>query len=217
MKAFIFAAGLGTRLRPLTLDKPKALVPVAGRTMLERTITTLKEAGFSDFVINVHHFADQIEDYLKANDNFACNITISDEREMLLDTGGAIAAAHELIGDEPFLIHNVDIVSNLDIRTFVETGLGNSLAKVVASDRPSSRRLLFDAEGRLCGWKNLTTSEVRGPAAGALEMVKDSLAFSGIHLVSPGIFALMEGWPQRFSIIDFYLSLPPPSMSRPRK
>lgn len=206
MKAFIFAAGLGTRLRPLTLDRPKALVEVAGKTMLERTFTTLKEAGFSDFVVNVHHFADQIVDYLAANDNFGCNVAISDEREMLLDTGGAVKAARELLGDEPFLVHNVDIISNLDIRSFVEEGLEGALSKVVVSDRQSSRKLLFDADDCLCGWLNINTGEVKGPAASKPELVARELAFAGIHLLSPEVFSLMESWPAKFSIIDFYLA-----------
>ncbi|MBO7585237.1 MAG: nucleotidyltransferase family protein, partial [Bacteroidales bacterium] len=207
MKAFIFAAGLGTRLRPLTLDKPKALVEVAGKTMLERTFTTLKEAGFTDFVVNVHHFADQITDYLAANDNFGCNVAISDERDMLRDTGGAVKAARELLGDEPFLIHNVDIISNLDIRGFVSGGLDGALARLVVSSRQSSRKLLFDEDDCLCGWLNISNGEVRGPAAQTPEMVRSILAFSGIHFLSPEVFSLMESWPDKFSIIDFYLSV----------
>ncbi|MBO7372513.1 MAG: NTP transferase domain-containing protein, partial [Bacteroidales bacterium] len=207
MKAFIFAAGLGTRLRPLTLDKPKALVEVAGKTMLERTFTTLKEAGFTDFVVNVHHFADQITDYLAANDNFGCNVAISDERDMLRDTGGAVKAARELLGDEPFLIHNVDIISNLDIRGFVSGGLDGALARLVVSSRQSSRKLLFDEDDCLCGWLNISNGEVRGPAAQTPEMVRSILAFSGIHFLSPEDFSLMESWPDKFSIIDFYLSV----------
>ena len=206
MKAFIFAAGLGTRLRPLTLNKPKALVEVGGKTMLERTISTLKDAGFSDFVINVHHFADKIERYLAENDNFGCNIAISDERAMLLDTGGAIASARRILGDEPFLVHNVDIVSNLDIRSFVDGGLDGALARLVVSDRPSSRKLLFDEDDCLCGWLNTKTGEVRGPASVTPEIVRDILAFSGIHMLSPEVFDLMAGWPAKFSIIDFYLA-----------
>ncbi|MBP5302580.1 MAG: nucleotidyltransferase family protein [Bacteroidales bacterium] len=206
MKAFIFAAGLGTRLRPLTLDRPKALVEVGGKTMLERTITTLKDAGFSDFVVNVHHFADKIESYLAENDNFGCNISISDERALLLDTGGAVAAARRLLGDEPFLVHNVDIMSNLDIRGFVDEGLDGALARLVVSDRPSSRKLLFDEDDCLCGWLNTKTGEVRGPAAETPEIVRNILAFSGIHMISPEVFDLMAGWPAKFSIIDFYLA-----------
>ena len=206
MKAFIFAAGLGTRLRPLTLDKPKALVEVGGKTMLERTINTLKDAGFSDFVVNVHHFADKIESYLAENDNFGCNISISDERALLLDTGGAVAAARRLLGDEPFLIHNVDIMSNLDIRGFVDEGLDGALARLVVSDRPSSRKLLFDEDDCLCGWLNVKTGEVRGPAAETPEIVRNILAFSGIHIISPEVFDLMASWPAKFSIIDFYLA-----------
>lgn len=206
MKAFIFAAGLGTRLRPLTLDRPKALVEVAGKTLLERTFGTLKEAGFTDFVVNVHHFAGQIVDYLAANDYFGCNVAISDEREMLLDTGGAVKAARQLLGDEPFLVHNVDIISNLDIRSFVAGGLDGALAKLVVSDRPSGRKLLFDAENYLCGWHNVKTGETRGLAASEPELVSRELAFSGIHLLSPEVFGLMERWPAKFSIIDFYLA-----------
>ena len=207
MKAFIFAAGLGTRLRPLTLDRPKALVEVAGKTMLERTFDTLKEAGFTDFVVNVHHFADQIVDYLAEHDNFGCDVAISDESALLLDTGGAIAAARDLLGDEPFLVHNVDIISNLDIRSFVEEGLDGALARLVVSDRQSSRKLLFDADDCLCGWINLRTSEMKGPASARPELAVRELAFSGIHLISPEVFCLMEKWPARFSIIDFYLAM----------
>lgn len=207
MKAFIFAAGLGTRLRPLTLDRPKALVEVAGKTMLERTFDTLKEAGFTDFVVNVHHFADQIVEYLEKHGNFGCNVAISDERALLLDTGGAIAAARDLLGDKPFLVHNVDIVSNLDIRSFVSEGLDGALARLVVSDRQSSRKLLFNAEDCLCGWHNLKTGETKGPAVSEPEIVSRELAFSGIHMISPEVFDLMEKWPARFSIIDFYLAM----------
>ena len=120
--------------------------------------------------------------------------------------GGAIASARRLLGDEPFLVHNVDIVSNLDIRSFVAEGLDGALAKLVVSDRQSSRKLLFDEEDCLCGWVNIKTGEVRGPASITPEICRSILAFSGIHMLSPEVFDLMAGWPDKFSIIDFYLA-----------
>jgi NDP-sugar pyrophosphorylase family protein len=126
---------------------------------------------------------------------------------MLRDTGGAVKAARNLLGDEPFLIHNVDIISNLDIRGFVASGLDGALAKLVVSSRQSSRKLLFDEDDCLCGWLNISNGEVRGPAEQTPEMVRSILAFSGIHILSPEVFSLMESWPDKFSIIDFYLSV----------
>lgn len=208
MKAMIFAAGLGTRLKPITDTLPKALVPIAGKTLLEHTILKLKSSGFTDIVINVHHFAGQIIDFLKANNNFGVNISISDESEMLLETGGGIRKAAPLLGSEPFLIHNVDIVSNIDLRHLynehIKTGAD---ATLLVSKRNSLRALLFDASGNLAAWKNLNTGEVKTPYK-SLDF--DSLkeyAFSGIHVFSPSLFPLMENYPDKFPIMDFYLDV----------
>lgn len=208
MKAMIFAAGLGTRLKPITDTLPKALVPIAGKTLLEHTILKLKSSGFTDIVINVHHFAGQIIDFLKANNNFGVNISISDESKMLLETGGGIRKAAPLLGSEPFLIHNVDIISNVDLKSLFESHLAsNADATLLVSKRNSLRALLFDASGNLAAWKNLNTGEVKTPYK-SLDF--DSLkeyAFSGIHVFSPSLFPLMENYPDKFPIMDFYLDV----------
>ena len=163
MKAMIFAAGLGTRLKPLTDNKPKALVEVGGKTMLELVILKLKEAGFNEIVINIHHFGQQIIDYLKANNNFGLTIHISDERDYLLDTGGGIKKATPfLMGNEPFLVHNVDIFSNVDLRQLYENHLkSGATATLLVSQRKTARHLLFNKENKLCGWHNNETGEVK--------------------------------------------------------
>lgn len=163
MRAMIFAAGLGTRLKPLTDTMPKAIVPVAGKPMLEHVITKLKSSGFDDIIINIHHFGEQIIDFLQANNNFGVNIRISDEREMLLDTGGGIKRALELFPtDEPVLIHNVDILSDVDLNALYGFHLrsGND-ATLMVSERKTSRYLIFDKEDRLCGWINKGSGETK--------------------------------------------------------
>lgn len=209
MKAFIPAAGLGSRLRPLTDDKPKALVEVGGMTMLERTIRNLAQGGFRNFVVNVHHFGDQIIDYLAANDNFGYDIKISDERDMLRDTGGALKHAAPLLkGEGKFLIHNVDIVSNLDIPWFVGRSLvSDADATLLVSDRQTSRYLLFDDKDLLVGWTNIKTGEVKTPFKDLRPDDCKKKAFAGIHVFSAGMLSLMPAWPDKFSIIDFYLKL----------
>ena len=209
MKALILAAGLGTRLRPLTDSRPKALVEVCGKTMLERTIFTLAGAGISDFVVNVHHFAPMIVDFLEAHDNFGFNIEISDESDLLRNTGGAILhAAPYLAKEELFLVHNVDIMSNLDIAWLKGVAASSgALATLAVSCRKTSRYLLCDEKGMLMGWTNLTTQEVKSPYAN-LDVTKcRKVAFSGIHFVSGKIFDLMAGRPQVFSVIDLYLDI----------
>ena len=163
MKAMIFAAGLGTRLKPLTDNTPKALLPIRGKPMLEHVILQLKNAGFDQIAINIHHLGDQIIDFLAANNNFGIQIYISDERDYLLDTGGGIKhAAPFLQGDEPFLIHNVDIISNIDLRALYNHHLEtNPLATLLVSKRKTSRYLLFNKENKLCGWRNRETGEVK--------------------------------------------------------
>jgi len=207
MKALILAAGLGSRLRPLTDDKPKALVNVGGMTMLERTIRNLASAGFRDFVVNVHHFGDKIIDYLAEHDNFGYNIEISDERDLLLDTGGAIKHAAPFLKDEcKFLIHNVDIVSNLDVPLFIGRSLASDAeATLLVSERKTSRYLLFDDQDLLVGWTNVTTGEVKTPYRGLSVDGCRKRAFSGIHVFATSLIPLMSSLPDKFSIIDFYL------------
>ena len=193
-QAMIFAAGLGTRLKPLTNTMPKALVRVGGQPLLWHVIMKLKAAGYERIVVNVHHFAQQIIDYLQANNNFGIDIRISDETGGLLETGGGIKKALPHFDPEaPILIHNVDILSNLDLNTLpVDTPL------LVVSSRPTKRYLQFDDSMRLVGWKNIETGEVKGREG-------HPLAFSGIHVFHPSLAPLLADWPERFPIMDFYL------------
>ena len=209
MKALILAAGLGTRLRPLTDNKPKALVEVAGMTLLERTIRYLAAAGFRQFVVNVHYFAQQIVDYLAEHDNFGYDIKISDESDLLRDTGGAVRHAAPLLkGEYKFLIHNVDIVSNLDMPWFVGRSLvSDADATLLVSERSSSRYLLFDDNDLLVGWTNVVTGEVKTPYRDLRLEDCRKKAFSGIHTLSAGMLSLMQAWPEKFSIVDFYLKV----------
>jgi NDP-sugar pyrophosphorylase family protein len=206
MKAMVLAAGLGTRLRPLTNDRPKALVEIAGRSMLEITIERLKQAGVSEVIVNVHHFADKVVEYLKTHGNFGVRIEVSRE-DVLLDTGGGLKKAGWFFleggGDEPFILHNVDVLSTIDLRRMVEFHRGRgALATLAVQDRGTSRYLLFDDEGKLCGRR------LRGKSD---EMVRSAvstqpLAFCGIHVISPRLLGMMteDG---AFSIIDAYLRL----------
>lgn len=208
MKAMIFAAGLGTRLKPLTDHMPKALVPVAGRPMLEHVILKLKAAGFNELVINIHHFGEQILDFLRANQNFGLTIHISDERDCLLDTGGGIRKAEPFFrGNEPFLVHNVDILSDTDLKALYEyhRQSGND-ATLLASRRKTVRYLLFDDEKRLCGWINKDTLQTKPEGFAYNPDHHHEYAFSGIHVISPSLFHYMdERWTGKFSIMDFYL------------
>ena len=208
MKAMIFAAGLGTRLKPLTDHMPKAPVPVAGRPMLEHVILKLKAAGFNELVINIHHFGEQILDFLRANQNFGLTIHISDERDCLLDTGGGIRKAEPFFrGNEPFLVHNVDILSDTDLKALYEyhRQSGND-ATLLASRRKTIRYLLFDDEKRLCGWINKDTLQTKPEGFAYNPEHHHEYAFSGIHVISPSLFHYMdERWTGKFSIMDFYL------------
>ncbi len=208
MKAMIFAAGLGTRLKPLTDHMPKALVPVAGRPMLEHVILKLKVAGFNELVINIHHFGEQILDFLRANQNFGLTIHISDERDCLLNTGGGIRKAEPFFrGNEPFLVHNVDILSDTDLKALYEyhRQSGND-ATLLASRRKTVRYLLFDDEKRLCGWINKDTLQTKPEGFAYNPEHHREYAFSGIHVISPSLFHYMdERWTGKFSIMDFYL------------
>ena len=209
MKAMVLAAGLGTRLRPLTDDRPKALVEVAGRTLLEITLARLRASGVSGVIVNTHHFAEMIQDYLNAHGNFGMRIEVSREEE-LLDTGGGLKkAAHFFLnagGDlqEPFILHNVDVLSTIDLGRMVRFHAERqALATLAVQDRETSRYLLFDGENQLCGRRagRDGTPELVRPAA---EM--RALAFSGIHVISPLIFSKMKE-NGAFSIITAYLNL----------
>ena len=218
MKAMIFAAGLGTRLKPLTDTMPKALVPVCGQPLLYHVLTKLVKAGYDDVIVNVHHFPDQIIDYLCVHD-FGARITISDERDFLRETGGGIKHVRPLLDsttppsaplrmtNEPFLVHNVDIISNLDLRWLREQHREDAVATVVVSERETQRYLLFDEDGRLKGWTNVKTGEVRSPYPDIDPAKLRKLAFAGIHLMSPAIFDAFDqlGFGDRFSIMDFYI------------
>ncbi len=209
MKAMIFAAGLGTRLKPLTDVMPKALVPVEGKPLLWHTIQKLKNSGFDELIINVHHFAEQIIDYVKINNYFDIRIEFSDERDQLLDTGGGIKKASWFFDEgKPFLIHNVDILSNLDLRNLYNHFTENDAdACVVVSQRKTERYLLFDERSILRGWVNKKTGAVKSPILNFDPTHFNEYAFSGIHMLSPAILELMDSFPDKFSIIDFYISI----------
>lgn len=229
MKAMIFAAGLGTRLKPITDTIPKALLPLNGKTLLQYQIEKLKSAGITDIVINVHHFADQIINYLAQNNNFGCNILISDECDQLLDTGGGLLKAaplllgmqafdednlnyYDLSNNESILVCNVDILSNIDLPTLLSSHSPSDYATLVVSQRETQRYLLFDQVQRLIGWTNIATGEVK-PQGVPAETVTTAqrLAFSGMQVVSPKIFPIIDlirgckG--KKFSMIDVYLAI----------
>lgn len=222
MKAMIFAAGLGTRLKPLTDTLPKALVPLAGKTLLQWQIEKLKTAGITDIVINVHHFSDMIINYLHNNENFGCRIAVSDERDMLLETGGGLRKAEALLrsgvqefrsSGEGILVCNVDILSNIDIPTLLNAYNPDEMGVVVVSERDTQRYLLFDDNNCLCGWTNIATGEVRGPISNNQYPIANprSLAFSGMQVLNPRIFEAMDKVVaekgEKFSLIDLYLSI----------
>ena len=211
MKAMIFAAGLGSRLKPLTDTMPKALVPVAGCPMLEHVILKLKASGFTEIVINIHHFGEQIIDFLKTNNDFGLTIHISDDRDRLLDTGGGIRKARLFFENsgEPFLVHNVDILSDMNLKELYDFHMqSGSVATLLASRRTTSRYLLFDTERKLRGWINKDTGQVKPEGFHYDESLYREYAFSGIHVFSPAVFRLMEAprWEGKFSIMDFYLA-----------
>lgn len=215
MKALIFAAGLGTRLKPITDTLPKALVPVCGKPLIEHVARKLKASGVESAVVNVHHFADMIEEWADGQDIMP--MEVSDEREMLLETGGGVLHARPYLeGCGHFLIHNVDIISDLDIGWLASRIRPDAMATLLVSDRVTSRYLLFDPETmRLKGWTNVSTGEVRSPYAD-LDVAKcRRLAFSGIHIMSDTVFEALEEYAEshgldsrnpRFPIMDFYIS-----------
>jgi len=227
MKAFILSAGLGTRLKPMTEKIPKALVEINGKPLLQSLIENLKQQGCTDFVVNVHHFADLVIDFLNANQNFGVNIEISDERETLLDTGGAVLNAKTFLENEPFfLVHNVDILSDIDLNKMAKHHVkSGALATLAVRDRDSGRKFLFDENLCLRGWQNTKTGEYRhcgldpqshnhseGIPAFAGMTVKETherrtpLAFSGIHIISSEVFKHINQQ-GKFSIIETYLDL----------
>lgn len=210
MKALVFAAGLGTRLRPITDHMPKALVPVAGVPMLERVIKKLSAQGCHSFVVNVHHFASQIEDFLRDNGNFGLPIAVSEELDEPLETGGGIKHAAQLLHSENgrFLVHNADILSTLDVGWFIGHDCPGTLATLLVRDAPADRCLLFDDDMRLTGWTNVKTGEVKSPYLPDYDpSAYHKYSFCGIHIVSEDVFPAMASWPDKFSIIDFYLSM----------
>lgn len=206
MKAMIFAAGLGTRLLDETSDKPKALVEVGGKTLLQHTIEKLRNEGITEIVVNIHHFPEKIKTFLKDND-FGVRIYISDESEKLLDTGGGLKkAAAFLTGNEPILIHNVDIVSNLSLKKPAEFHeKSGALATLAVRKRQTQRCLKFDADNRLVGWINKNNGETKISVRENFETAAE-MAFSGIHIVQPEILKLMPK-EDKFSIIDLYIEL----------
>ena len=203
-QAMVFDAGLGTRLKPITDTMPKALVRVGDKPLLWHVVMKLKAAGYERIVINVHHFAQQIVDYVTLNHCFDMDIRISDETAGLLETGGGIRKALPLFDqNSPILIHNVDILSNLDFNELVPENAPDAM--LVVSSRKTKRYLLFDEEMILDGWMNIETGMVRSPYKGLDPHQSKQLAFSGIHIIWPRVFPLLEAMPERFGIIDFYL------------
>lgn len=208
MKAMVFAAGLGTRLRPLTDSIPKALVSVDGIPMLQRVMCSLRDAGFSEVVINTHHKADQIEEFLSANEDFGVKISLSKELERPLETGGGIRRAAALLrGEGPFLVHNVDILSNVPLGVLARRHEEGDLATLLLREpNPADNRfLLFDSQMCLRAWINTTTGEVKGPKGLDISSLR-RFSFCGIHILSEEVLGLMQTWPEAFSVIDFYLA-----------
>ena len=205
MVGMIFAAGLGTRLKPLTDTMPKALVPLAGKPLLQWQVEKLRDAGITDILVNVHHFPDMIIDTIRVNEGWGCSITVSDERDLLLDTGGGLRKAVTGYGlqvtGEPILACNVDILSNIDIKELVRAYEQAGVSQLVVSERSTQRYLCFDAQNTLCGWTNIKTGELKGHDG-------RHLAFSGMQILSPETLSHLQDMPQeKFSLIDFYLQV----------
>ena len=218
MKCLIFAAGLGTRLKPLTDTMPKALVPVGGMPLIEHVTRKLKASGIDEAVVNVHHFADMVQQWAENQD--IIGMKVSDERQLLLETGGGVLHARPFLeGCGKFLIHNVDILSDLDIRWFESCVKEEALATLLVSERNTSRYLLFNPDTmQLVGWTNVNTGEVKSPYPDLDPSECVKLAFSGIHILSDRIFDVLEAYARakgfyeeydtpRFPIMDFYLSV----------
>lgn len=216
MKGLIFAAGLGTRLKPLTDTMPKALVPLAGKPLLQWQVEKLRDAGITEIIVNVHHFPDMIIDTIRANDGWGCHILISDERDQLLDTGGGLKKVISSLrlspqgerGNEPILACNVDILSNIDISSLIARYEESGVSQLVVSERKTQRYLLFDEAGMLRGWTNIATGE-RKPQNLQYPIANlRLLAFSGMQILSPDVLGRIGEMSQdKFSLIDFYLHL----------
>jgi NDP-sugar pyrophosphorylase family protein len=206
MKAIIFAAGLGTRLKPLTDNRPKALAEINGVTLLELVIHRLQQFGINEIIVNVHHFAEQVKEFLKQKNNFGIHIEISDESGQLLNTGGGLKKASWFFNDgKPFLVHNVDVLSDIDMESLYQSHIqSNSLATLAVKQRETYRYFLFDDLLNLCGWKNNKTGEIK-ISKGNYDMLIP-LAFSGIQIISPEIFELMNET-GKFSMIDVFLHI----------
>ena len=204
MKGVIFAAGLGTRLKPLTDTMPKALVPLAGKPLLQWQVEKLREAGIKDIVVNVHHFPDMIIDCIRQNEGWGCTVTVSDERDELLDTGGGLRKMYNVqrtMYKGPILACNVDILSNIDVKALMARYEQTGVSQLVVSDRQTQRYLCFDENGILQGWTNIATGEVKGQDG-------RHLAFSGLQILSPDVLTRLDEMPEKkFSLIDFYLHL----------
>lgn len=201
----IFAAGLGTRLKPITDRIPKALLPIGGKTLLEWQVEKLRQSGVREVTINIHHLADQIEQFVGENNAWGMDVRFSDERNQLLETGGGLRKAAPLLmsTDEPVLVCNVDVLSNIDLHALEAAHQTDDLATIVVSERTTQRYLLFDEEGLLRGWTNIQTGEVKPAGLDTTGLQK--LAFSGMHIVSPRMLEMLQAWPEKFSIIDFYI------------
>ncbi|MDE6290291.1 MAG: NTP transferase domain-containing protein [Muribaculaceae bacterium] len=210
MKTMILCAGLGTRLKPWTDSHPKALVEVGGIPMLKRVAQSLAQQGFDEITVNIHHFGDQIVSFLRSDYSLYDKVTISDERDILLDTGGGILKAEGILGKDsrPFLVHNVDILSNADLKGLMAAHeRSGSHVTLLVSDRVSDRKLIFNSEMRLKGWINRKSGETR-PASMCLDESDLHMAFSGIYVMSPEVFNIMKrnGFKGRFPIMDFFLA-----------
>lgn len=205
-KAMILAAGLGTRFKPWTDRHPKALAPVNGKSLLQRNIEYLQKSGISDVVVNVHHFADQIVEALTVNKGWGSRFTISDETDMVLETGGGLKKARPFLEGAPFVLMNVDILTDMDLSAMIADHFrfGNRpLATLAVTSRTTSRYFLFNRQDELCGWRNVTTGQER-MARPADTLIQK--AFSGIHVIDEGIFPLI-GRTGKFSMVDLYLDL----------
>ena len=217
MVGMIFCAGLGTRLKPLTDTMPKALVPLAGKPLLQWQVERLRDAGITDIIVNVHHFPDMIIDTVRRNNGWGCNILISDERDQLLDTGGGLkkalkrlTARSDLQEPTAILACNVDILSNLDLRAFIDSYDPKTLGSLVVSERETQRYLCFDEHDRLCGWTNIKTGELKGHDG-------RHLAFSGCQVLGTDVLERLEEIPDdKFSLIDFYLRIIQSPISNPQ-
>ena len=204
MKAMIFAAGLGTRFKPWTDQHPKALALVNGKSLLERNLAYLKSFGIRDVLVNVHHFAEQIRHAIIVNDGWGSNISISDESEEVLETGGGLKKAASFFDEGSFVLMNVDILTDLDLKKMISFHQEKRpLATIAITNRKSSRYFLFDKNDRLCGWRNTKNGEEK---ISIPDLLLTEKAFSGIHIISPEIFPLIHQQ-GKFSIVDVYLEL----------